>query len=78
MSLIGAVFVGISGIIAVPEALTNTETVFLFLLQKLFYLWLAAIMSTIDSQLLVSSSVLAEDFYKFLLRPEADKKNYFG
>jgi len=83
VSLIGAVFVGILGIIAVPEALTNTETVFLVLLQKLFNPWLAgiflaavlaAIMSTIDSQLLVSSSALAEDFYKSLLRPEAGQK----
>jgi sodium/proline symporter len=29
-------------------------------------------MSTIDSQLLVSSSALAEDFYKSLIRPEAE------
>ena len=67
VSLIGAVFVGILGIIAAPEALQNTETVFLVLLQKLFNPWvagvflaavLAAIMSTIDSQLLVSSSAL--------------------
>jgi sodium/proline symporter len=32
---------------------------------------LAAIMSTADSQLLVSSSALAEDFYRKLLRPSA-------
>jgi len=31
-------------------------------------------MSTIDSQLLVSTSALAEDFYKFLLRSEAGQK----
>jgi sodium/proline symporter len=35
---------------------------------------LAAIMSTADSQLLVSSSVLADDFYKGLLRPEASDR----
>ncbi len=35
---------------------------------------LAAIMSTIDSQLLVSSSALAEDFYKSLIRPDASQK----
>ncbi|MDZ7671689.1 MAG: sodium/proline symporter PutP [Halanaerobiales bacterium] len=83
VSLIGAVFVGALGIIAAPEALQNTETVFLVLLQKLFNPWvagiflaavLAAIMSTIDSQLLVSSSALAEDFYKSFLRPEASQK----
>ncbi len=32
---------------------------------------LAAIMSTADSQLLVSSSALAEDFYKQVFRPQA-------
>ena len=32
---------------------------------------LAAIMSTIDSQLLVSSSALSEDFYKTLINPSA-------
>ena len=32
---------------------------------------LAAVMSTADSQLLVSSSALAEDFYQQLLRPDA-------
>jgi len=83
VSLIGAVFVVILGIIAAPEALENTETVFLVLLQKLFNPWvagvflaavLAAIMSTIDSQLLVSSSALAEDFYKSLFRPGASQK----
>ena len=31
-------------------------------------------MSTIDSQLLVSSSALAEDVYKAMLRPEASEK----
>jgi sodium/proline symporter len=34
---------------------------------------LAAIMSTADSQLLVSSSALAEDFYRKLLRPTASQ-----
>ena len=35
---------------------------------------LAAIMSTADSQLLVSSSALAEDFYKQVFRPQASSK----
>ena len=35
---------------------------------------LAAIMSTADSQLLVSSSALAEDFYKALFRREASQR----
>ncbi|AZO93389.1 sodium/proline symporter PutP [Halocella sp. SP3-1] len=83
ISLIGAVLVGMMGIVIIPEPLANTETVFLVLLQRLFNPWiagiflaavLAAIMSTIDSQLLVSSSALAEDFYKAIFRPEAGQK----
>jgi len=83
ISLIGAVLVGIMGIIVLPNPLANTEMVFLSMLQELFNPWiagiflaavLAAIMSTIDSQLLVSSSALAEDFYKSLIRPEASQK----
>ncbi|MEL0661205.1 sodium:proline symporter, partial [Psychromonas arctica] len=35
---------------------------------------LAAIMSTADSQLLVSSSALAEDFYKQHINPEASSE----
>jgi sodium/proline symporter len=35
---------------------------------------LAAVMSTADSQLLVASSAVAEDFYKALLRPDASQK----
>lgn len=83
VSLIGAVLVGIMGIIVLPGPLANTEMVFLSMLQELFNPWLAgiflaailaAIMSTIDSQLLVSSSALAEDFYKSIFRPEATQK----
>ncbi len=56
---------------------------FLALSQALFNPWiagillaavLAAIMSTVSSQLLVSSSVIAEDFWKRLLRPQAEAK----
>ncbi|WP_017727052.1 sodium/proline symporter PutP [Halalkalibacterium ligniniphilum] len=59
------------------------ETAFILFSQLLFNPWvagfllaaiLAAIMSTIDSQLLVSSSALAEDFYKGLLRKNASPK----
>ncbi len=80
ISLIGAVLVGIVGIV-VLEPLPDSEKVFLELLDKLFSPWvsgvflaavLAAIMSTIDSQLLVSSSALAEDLYT-VFRKEADQ-----
>ena len=81
ISLFGAVFVGISGIVAVKGDITDPELVFIQMLREIFNPWvtgvflaaiLAAIMSTIDSQLLVSSSALAEDIYKALIRPEAD------
>ncbi len=59
------------------------ETIFIVLSQVLFNSYvggfllaaiLAAIMSTISSQLLVSSSSLTEDFYKIFLRKKASQK----
>ncbi|WP_394694799.1 sodium/proline symporter PutP [Hyphobacterium sp.] len=59
------------------------ETIFIVLSQILFNPYiagfllaaiLAAIMSTISSQLLVSSSSLTEDFYKIFLRKQASQK----
>ncbi len=83
ITLIGAVFVGIIGIATFAEPLGNPETVFLELLQEVMNPWvggvflaavLAAIMSTVDSQLLVSSSALTEDFYKAFFRREASDR----
>ncbi len=83
VTLIGAVFVGIIGIVTFAEPLGNPETVFLDLLQYVMNPWvggiflaavLAAIMSTVDSQLLVSSSALTEDFYKAFFRRDASDR----
>ncbi|WP_209124135.1 sodium/proline symporter PutP [Alkalihalobacillus sp. BA299] len=83
LSLIGAGFVGLVGITQFDTPLENPESIFIILVQTLFNPWvagillaaiLAAIMSTIDSQLLVSSSAIAEDFYKQILRKEASEK----
>ena len=84
LALYGAVATGLAGIGYFAAApLENPETVFLALSQALFTPWvagvllaavLAAIMSTVSSQLLVSSSVIAEDFWKRLLRPQAEAK----
>lgn len=61
----------------------DPETIFIVLSQILFHpliagfllaAILAAIMSTISSQLLVSSSSLTEDFYKVFLRKEASER----
>ena len=60
--------------------LADAETVFMVLVNSLFNpvvagilmaAVLAAVMSTADSQLLVSSSALAEDFYKAILKKHA-------
>jgi sodium/proline symporter len=79
--LYGAIFTGYAGIAYFADApLDNPETVFIQFTQVLFNPWvagfllaaiLAAIMSTIDSQLLVCSSALTEDFYKSLFRRNA-------
>lgn len=79
--LAGSVSTGLAGIAYfAEEPLANPETVFIALSQSLFNPWVAgiitaailsAIMSTIDSQLLVSSSVISEDFYRVFLRPRA-------
>ncbi|TVP84907.1 MAG: sodium/proline symporter PutP [Alkalicoccus sp.] len=84
LSMTGAVFTGLVGIAYfADQPLDNPETVFLSFTQVLFHpvvagvllaAVLAAIMSTVDSQLLVSSSALAEDFYKGFLRKNASQK----
>jgi sodium/proline symporter len=82
--LIGSIATGLAGIAYFgQQALENPETVFIALSQQLFNPWVAgvitaailsAIMSTIDSQLLVSSSVISEDFYRVFIRPDSSEK----
>ncbi len=83
--LYGAIFVGYSGIAYFSaQPLANPETVFIQFCQALFHPWaagfllaaiLAAIMSTIDSQLLVCSSALTEDIYRpFIRRTASDRE----
>tara|TARA_R110000782_G_scaffold224638_1_gene311651 strand:+ start:683 stop:2227 length:1545 start_codon:yes stop_codon:yes gene_type:complete len=88
VTVIGAVAVGVTGVAYVNEhslnsELTDPETIFILFSQVLFHplvtgfllaAILAAIMSTISSQLLVSSSSLTEDFYKTFLRKNASQK----
>lgn len=83
LAMFGAIFTGFAGIAYfADQPLENAETVFINLTQVLFNPWVAgvllaailsAIMSTIDSQLLVSASALTEDFYKALLRKQASQ-----
>ena len=82
--LFGSVATGLAGIAYFADnPLENPETVFITLSQQLFNPWVAgiitaailsAIMSTVDSQLLVSSSVISEDFYRVFVRPQASEK----
>jgi sodium/proline symporter len=85
LGLLGATLGGLSGIglLQPPLLGPDTEKVFIVLVSQLFHpliagvllaAILAAIMSTADSQLLVSASALAEDFYRGLLGRETDDK----
>lgn len=84
IGLVGSFFVGIAGIGYFETPLADSETVFITLVQALFHpvvagillaAILAAIMSTADSQLLVSSAALTEDFYKSLFNKEASPES---
>ncbi|MFB1083175.1 sodium/proline symporter PutP [Jeotgalibacillus sp. JSM ZJ347] len=87
IAIIGALFTGLIGIAYISETggtLDNPETIFIFFSQVLFHplisgfllaAILAAVMSTVSSQLLVTSSALTEDFYNtFLKRSASDKE----
>lgn len=79
VGLLGAVFVGLVGLVYVNKgggALEYPEEIFLFLASSIFHpvvagillaAILAAVMSTADSQLLVCSSAFAEDLCKGLM-----------
>ena len=77
------------GLIAIPIydnpvlSTQDSEKVFIKMAMQFFNPWfggiilaaiLAAIMSTIDSQLLASSTTLAQDFYAFIVRKNASEK----
>ncbi|MRG87409.1 sodium/proline symporter PutP [Salinibacillus xinjiangensis] len=86
VGLYGAIFAGLAGYALSQEGmltLGDGEEVFILMSQVLTHplvagvllaAILSAIMSTIDSQLLVSSSALAEDFYKGIFRKNASDK----
>ena len=86
ISVIGSLSLGIFGrAYAVRNGLEiqDPETIFIMLADLLFHplvtgflfaALLAAVMSTISSQLLVASSSLTEDFYRLFLRKDASEK----
>lgn len=83
LSMFGAMLVGVVGLVYVTNSgvsLEDGEKIFMLLVNALFHpviagillaAILAAVMSTADSQLLVSSSALAEDFYKQVFKKDA-------
>ena len=83
--LIAACFIGMLGVAYVNKfnlSLQDPERIFIVMSQLLFNPWiagillsaiLAAIMSTASSQLLVSSSTIAEDFYKKIFKQDASE-----
>ncbi|MEE9367444.1 MAG: sodium/proline symporter PutP [Pontiella sp.] len=85
VSLTCALLIGLVGRIYLPEMLAeaDAEKVFMVLVDQvthpviggiLLAAVLAAIMSTADSQLLVTSSALTEDLYRVIIRPHASEK----
>lgn len=85
VTVVGAVATGLVGLAyttANGSSLADSETIFIYLSQVLFHPFitgfllaaiLAAIMSTISSQLLVSSSSLTQDFYNTFIRRSASQ-----
>lgn len=84
LSLFGALSVGLVGIsYFASNPIANSETIFIELTQAVLNPWIAglliaailsAIMSTIDSQILVCSSILTEDVYQSWINKNASEK----
>ncbi|MFC2947651.1 sodium/proline symporter PutP [Virgibacillus sediminis] len=88
VALYGSMFIGVVGIaFFANNPLNDPEVVFIQLSQVLFNPWvtsillvaiLAAVMSTVSTQLLVSATALTEDLYKGLFRKNASERELFG
>ena len=89
LSLLGAVATALVGIAYYQQnpgaELVDSETIFIALGQIIFHPFiagimlaavLAAVMSTISSQLIVTSSALIEDLYKAIYKTDASDKQY--
>ncbi|SDJ84154.1 sodium/proline symporter [Actinopolyspora mzabensis] len=83
VTLLGASLVGLVGIGVLDQPLDDPEQVFIALAQQLLNPWiagillaavLAAVMSTADSQLLVASTALTEDFYRAFVHKAASER----
>src|SRR5690625_5031607 len=89
LSLIGAILTALIGIAYFQQnpnmTLTDPEAIFIELGQIIFHPFiagimlaaiLAAVMSTISSQLIVTSSALIEDLYKAVFKTDASDRHY--
>ncbi|MCZ8536814.1 sodium/proline symporter PutP [Paenisporosarcina quisquiliarum] len=89
LSLLGAIATGLIGIAYYQqnagETLSDPEAIFISLGQVIFHPFiagimlaavLAAVMSTISSQLIVTSSALIEDLYKAVINKDASDKHF--
>ena len=89
LSLVGAIFVALIGVAYYQqnagETLVDPEAIFIAMGQVVFHPFiagivlaavLAAIMSTISSQLIVTSSALVEDLYKAVVKKDASEERY--
>lgn len=84
LALVGAVATGLFGFVFYNNTpLAKPDTVFIALSQQLFNPWIAgillsaitsAIMSTVSSQILMSASILVEDFYHGVFRKNASNR----
>lgn len=84
ISLFCAVIVGMLGRVVMPGLEgASVEKVFMLMVQSMFNPWiagimlaaiLAAIMSTADSQLLVTASAISQDIYRPFIKPHASQK----
>ncbi|MBS0621359.1 MAG: sodium/proline symporter [Verrucomicrobia bacterium] len=83
LSLAAATLVGAAAVAYFPSSPSNPELVFVLMVKSLFHPFLAGIVlcailaatiSTIDSQIIVLVSVLAEDLYHRVLRKKAPPK----
>ena len=89
LSLVGAILVALIGVAYFQqnpgETLVDPEAIFIAIGQVVFHPFiagimlaavLAAIMSTISSQLIVTSSALIEDLYKAVVKTDASEERY--
>lgn len=83
VAVLGAIMIGFLAIPFLRGQITDPEHVTLALAAKVLPAWLvgfilaaatAAMMSTVDSQLLVATSAITEDIYRKLINPEASQK----